>query len=119
LSAPGCHADDDPIVVPERCPRLRRIHEVDGHPDPRLLDPQGGDFQVERRSARSRCSRGHVPVAKKKSTRRYSGIDPYAPDYMSKAIAAVEAFVREVNKHAKKRDLDKPYTIKPGWKGRK
>jgi hypothetical protein len=35
---------------------------------------------------------------------------------MSNAIAAVEAFVREVNKHTKKRDLEKPYTIKPGWK---
>jgi integrase len=62
---------------------------------------------------------GHVPVAKKKSTRRYSGIDPYAPEYMSNAIAAVEAFVREVNKHTKKWDLEKPYAIKPGWKGRK
>jgi integrase len=62
---------------------------------------------------------GHVPVAKKKSTRRYSGIDPYAPEYMSNAIVAVEAFVREVNKHAKKWDLEKPYAIKPGWKGRK
>jgi integrase len=62
---------------------------------------------------------GHVPVAKKKSTRRYSGIDPYAPDYMSNAIAAVEDFVREVNKHTKKWDLEKPYTVKPGWKGRK
>ena len=62
---------------------------------------------------------GHVPVAKKKSTRRYSGIDPYAPEYTSGAIAAVEAFVREVNKHTKKWDLEKPYAIKPGWKGRK
>jgi integrase len=62
---------------------------------------------------------GHIPVAKKKSTRRYSGIDPHAPEYMSNAIAAVEAFVREVNKHTKKWDLEKPYTIKPGWKGRK
>jgi integrase len=61
---------------------------------------------------------GHVPVTKKKSTRRYSGIDPYAPEYMSNAIAAVEAFVREVNKHTKKWDLVKPYAIKPGWKGR-
>jgi integrase len=59
---------------------------------------------------------GHIPVAKKKSTRRYSGIDPYAPDYMSNAMAAVEAFVREVNKHTRKWDLEKPYTIKPGWK---
>jgi integrase len=59
---------------------------------------------------------GHIPVAKKKSTRRYSGVDPYAPDYMSNAIAAVEAFVREVNKHTKKWDLEKPYTIKPSWK---
>jgi integrase len=62
---------------------------------------------------------GHVPVAKKKSTRRYSFIDPYAPEYISNAIAAVEAFVREVNKHTKKWDLEKPYAIKPGWKGRK
>jgi len=62
---------------------------------------------------------GHVPVAKKKSTRRYSGIDPYAPEYMSNAIAAVEAFVREVNKHTKKWDLENPYAIKPGWKVRK
>lgn len=35
---------------------------------------------------------------------------------MSNAIAAVEAFVREVNKHTKKWDLEKPYTVKPGWK---
>lgn len=62
---------------------------------------------------------GHVPVAKKKSTRRYSGIDPYAPEYMSNAIAAVEAFVREVNKHTRKWDLEKPHAIKPGWKGQK
>ncbi|WP_051056865.1 tyrosine-type recombinase/integrase [Bradyrhizobium yuanmingense] len=62
---------------------------------------------------------GHVPVGKKKTTRRYSGIDPYAPDYLSNAIAAVEAFVREVNKHTKKWDLEKPYAIKPGWKRRK
>lgn len=62
---------------------------------------------------------GHVPVAKKKSTRRYSGVDPYTPEYMSDAIAAVEAFVREVNKHTKKWDLEKPFTIKPGWKGQK
>jgi integrase len=62
---------------------------------------------------------GHVPVAKKKSTRRYSGIDPYAPEYMSNAIAAVDAFVREVNKHTQKWDLEKPYAIKPGWRGRK
>ena len=62
---------------------------------------------------------GDVPVAKKKSTRRYSFIDPYAPEYISNAIAAVEAFAREVNKHTKKWDLEKPYAIKPGWKGRK
>lgn len=62
---------------------------------------------------------GHVPVAKKKSTRRYSGIDPYAPEYLTNAVAAVEAFVREVNKHTKKWDLEKPYAIKPGWKERK
>jgi integrase len=59
---------------------------------------------------------GHIPVAKKKSTRRYSAIDPYAPEYMSNAIAAVEAFVREVNKHTKKWDLEKPHTIKSTWK---
>jgi hypothetical protein len=59
---------------------------------------------------------GHIPVAKKKSTRRYSAIDPYAPEYMSNAIAAVQAFVREVNKHTKKWDLEKPHTIKSTWK---
>jgi integrase len=59
---------------------------------------------------------GHVPVTKKRSTRRYSGVDPYADDYLSNAVVAVEAFVREVNKHTKKWDLEKPYTIKPGWK---
>jgi hypothetical protein len=60
---------------------------------------------------------GHIPVAKKKSTRRYSGVDPYATDYLSNAVAAVEDFVREVNRHTKKWDLEKPLTIKPGWKG--
>jgi integrase len=59
---------------------------------------------------------GHVPVSKKKTTRRYSGVDPYSPDYLSNAVAGIEAFVREVNKHTKKWDLEKPYTIKPGWK---
>lgn len=59
---------------------------------------------------------GHVPVAKKRSTRRYSGVDPYAPEYLTNAIAAIEAFVREVNKHTKKWDLEKPFTMKPGWK---
>ena len=59
---------------------------------------------------------GHIPVSKKKSTRRYSPADPYHPDYMINAIAAVEAFVREVNKHTKKWDLEKPGVIKPGWK---
>lgn len=62
---------------------------------------------------------GHVAVGKKKTTRRYSTTDPYADEYLSNAIAAVEDFVREVNKHTKKWDLEKPYAIKPGWKGRK
>jgi integrase len=59
---------------------------------------------------------GHIPVSKKKSTRRYSPADPYHPDYMINAIAAVEAFVREINKHTKKWDLEKPGSIKRGWK---
>jgi len=59
---------------------------------------------------------GHIPVGKKKTTRRYSGIDPYAPEYMSNAIATVEAFVREVNLHTKKWNLEKPFTLKPDWK---
>jgi integrase len=59
---------------------------------------------------------GHIPVSKKKSTRRYSPADPYHPDYMINAIAAVEKFVREINKLTKKWDLEKPGVIKPGWK---
>ena len=58
---------------------------------------------------------GHIPVSKK-STRRYSPADPYHPDYMINAIAAVESFVREINKHAEKWDLEKPGVVKPGWK---
>lgn len=30
-----------------------------------------------------------------------------------------ETFLREVTKHTGKWDLEKPWTIKPGWKGRK
>jgi hypothetical protein len=41
---------------------------------------------------------GHIPVSKKKSTRRDSPADPYHPDYMINAIAAVEMFAREINK---------------------
>ena len=59
---------------------------------------------------------GHIPVSKKKSTRRYSPADPYHPEYMINAIAAVEGFVREINKHTKKWDLEKPGVVKPGWK---
>jgi integrase len=59
---------------------------------------------------------GHIPVSKKKSTRRYSPVDPYHPEYMINAIAAVEAFVHEINKHTKKWDLEKPGAVKPGWK---
>jgi hypothetical protein len=59
---------------------------------------------------------GHIPVSKKKSTRRYSPADPNHPEYMINAIAAVEAFVREINKHTKKWDLEKPRVVKPGWK---
>jgi integrase len=59
---------------------------------------------------------GHIPVSKKKSTRRYTPANPYHPKYMINAIAAVEAFVREINKHTKKWDLEKPGVIKPGWK---
>jgi integrase len=59
---------------------------------------------------------GHIQVSKKKSTRRYSPADPYHPDYVINAIAAVEAFVREINKHSKKWDLERPGVVKPGWK---
>jgi hypothetical protein len=50
---------------------------------------------------------GHIPVSKKKSTRRYSPADPYHPEYMINAIAAVEAFFREVNRHTKKWNLER------------
>jgi integrase len=59
---------------------------------------------------------GHIPASKKKSTRRYSPANPYHPKYMINAIAAVEAFVREINMQTKKWDLEKPGAVKPGWK---
>jgi integrase len=59
---------------------------------------------------------GHIPASKKKSTRRYSPANPYHPKYMINAIAAVEAFVREINMQTKKWDLEKPGVVKPGWK---
>jgi integrase len=58
---------------------------------------------------------GHIPVSKKKSTRRYTPANPYHPKYMINAIAAVEAFVREINMQTKKWDLEKPGVVKPGW----
>jgi integrase len=59
---------------------------------------------------------GHVPVSKKKSSRRYSPTNPYHPDYLIHAIRAVEKFVRAVNRCTKKWDLEKPMTVKPGWR---
>lgn len=59
---------------------------------------------------------GHVPVSRNPTTARYSPEDPFHPDYLKQATAAIEAFVREINRHTRKWDLERPYTVKPGWK---
>jgi hypothetical protein len=61
---------------------------------------------------------GHVSTSKKRSTRRYSPADPYHPEYMVNAIRAIEDFVREVNKHTRKWDLERPGVVKSGWRKR-
>jgi hypothetical protein len=59
---------------------------------------------------------GHTPVHKKKSTRRYSPADPLHQNYLVKATPAIEKFVKLVNQHTTRWDLERPGTIKLGWK---
>ncbi|MEH2472162.1 hypothetical protein V1281_006650 [Nitrobacteraceae bacterium AZCC 2161] len=61
---------------------------------------------------------GHIPVTKKKSTRRYSPADPYHPDYLVNATRAIEEFVRAVNALTRKWDLERPGVVKSGWRKR-
>ena len=62
---------------------------------------------------------GHEPVARKRTTRRYSPTNPYHPDYLREATAAIERFVHEINEHSRKWDLLKPFALKPGWKAKR
>jgi hypothetical protein len=62
---------------------------------------------------------GHEPVSRKRTTRRYSPTNPFHPDYLREATAAIECFVREINEHSRKWDLLKPFALKPGWKARR
>jgi hypothetical protein len=59
---------------------------------------------------------GHIKTPKKKSTERYSPANPRNPDFLRRAAAAVEQFVREIDARTRKWDLLRPYTVKPGWK---
>ena len=62
---------------------------------------------------------GHEPVSRKRTTRRYSPTNPFHPDYLREATAAIERFVREINEHSRKWDLLKPFALKPGWKAKR
>lgn len=52
---------------------------------------------------------GHIPVAVKRTTRRYTE-RPEAPEYLLEAAASIEAFVRAVASHTRKVDLLRPPT---------
>lgn len=54
---------------------------------------------------------GQIPDASE-ATLVYS---PWEPEYLVNCRQAVEEFVREINKHTKKWDLERPYVIKPKW----
>jgi hypothetical protein len=62
---------------------------------------------------------GHEPVSRKRTTRRYSPTNPFHPDYLREATAAIECFVREINEHSRKWNLLKPFALKPGWKAKR
>jgi hypothetical protein len=62
---------------------------------------------------------GHEPVSRKRTTRRYSPTNPFHPDYLREATAAIECFVREINEHSRKWNLLKPFDLKPGWKAKR
>jgi hypothetical protein len=62
---------------------------------------------------------GHEPVSRKRITRRYSPTNPYHPDYLREATAAIERFVREIDTRSRKWDLLKPFALKPDWKAKR
>lgn len=43
---------------------------------------------------------------------------PWEPAYLINCRRAVEAFVREINRHTERWDLLRPYAVKPGWRDR-
>jgi hypothetical protein len=59
---------------------------------------------------------GHVKTHRKKSTERYSPLNPRGPNFLKSATKAIEKFVREINSHTKKWNLLVPYTLKAGYK---
>jgi hypothetical protein len=59
---------------------------------------------------------GHVKTYRKKSTERYSPLNPRGPNFLKSATRAIEKFVREINSHTKKWNLLVPYTLKAGYK---
>lgn len=52
---------------------------------------------------------GHIPVATKKTTRRYT-VNPETPEYLREATAAIEEFVMEVAARTRRVDL-----LNPPW----
>jgi hypothetical protein len=62
---------------------------------------------------------GHEPVSRERTTRRYSPTNPYHPDYLREATAAIERFVHEINEYSRKWDLLKPFALKPDWNARR
>jgi hypothetical protein len=59
---------------------------------------------------------GHVKIYLKKSTERYSPLNPRGPLFLKSATKAIEKFVHEINSHTKKWNLLVPYTVKPGYR---
>ena len=55
---------------------------------------------------------GHERISKKRTTRRYNPIDPYGPNYLVHATAAVEKFVREIALRCKRDILTPPWSKK-------
>lgn len=55
-------------------------------------------------------------MSRNPTTARYSPENPFHPDYLKQAPPAIAAFVREINRHPRKWDLERPYTVELGWK---
>jgi hypothetical protein len=58
---------------------------------------------------------GHEKFFNKRTTERYSPLNPRNPSFLKAATEAIEKFVREINTHTKKWDLLVPYQTKPGY----